>query len=288
MPPADEVPEHSLSACGQLVRRYDHDRYLTCLFAREPARDAMFAVFAFNLEVAKAREVVREPMMGQIRLQWWRDAIEEIYGAKPPRRHEVVEPLARAVARHDLSRSHFDRVIDGREMDFADDAPPTLAALEAYAEATATPLLHLSLEALGVRGGPAFEAARRIGIAWALTGIARAVPFHAGQRRIMLPAELIAEEGVDRGALIELQPHDGLSRAVLRLSQAAWTHLNAARALRASVPAEALPALLSAILVESHLKTLAKAGQNPFDPKVQAGHPLRQAKLMMKATLGRY
>lgn len=284
---APSPPEHALSACGRLVRRYDHDRYLTCLFAKGAAREAMFAIFAFNLEVAKTREMVSQPVLGQIRLQWWRESIDEIYQGTP-RRHEVVLPLAEAVARHGLSRPHFDRVLDAREADLTDEPPATLAALESYAEATAAPLLHLGLEALGVRAEPAFDAARDIGIAWALVGIARAIPFHARQKRILLPAELIAAAGVDRGDLLELRPHDGLSRAVLALSQTAWVHLNAARARRADVPAEALPALLSATLVESHLKVLAKAGQNPFDPKVQAGHPLRPTKLVMKASLGRY
>jgi len=291
MPPStdDTGPETepALSACGRLVRRHDHDRYLTCLFAKPPAREAMFAIFAFNVEVAKTREVVTQPMLGQIRLQWWRESIEGIYEGRP-RHHEVILPLAEAVARHDLTRGHFDRIIDARETDLLDETPATLAELEDYCEATASPLLYLSLEALGVRNGAAHDAARHLGIAWALAGIARAVPFHARQKRILLPREVTDSAGADRRDILELRPHEGLSTAVLALSQAAWGHLNAARALRAAVPATARPALLSAALVESHLKILAKARQNPFDARVQAGHPLRQARLILNATLGRY
>src|SRR5438552_16844209 len=83
-----------LDPSGALVRRHDHDRYLSALFAPEPARAGLFALYAFNVEVAKTREVVREPILGSIRLQWWRDALAEIYGGGPVRRHEVVEPLA--------------------------------------------------------------------------------------------------------------------------------------------------------------------------------------------------
>src|SRR5512135_1463257 len=81
----------TLSPCGQRVRHYDHDRYLTCLFAPDDRREALFAIFAFNHEVAKTREVVREPILGQIRLQWWRDSIAALYAGEV-RRHEVIEP----------------------------------------------------------------------------------------------------------------------------------------------------------------------------------------------------
>ena len=67
-----------LSDCARLVRRYDNDRYLTALFAKADRREALFALAAFNLEVAKIPEVVSEPMLGEMRLQWWREVIDEI------------------------------------------------------------------------------------------------------------------------------------------------------------------------------------------------------------------
>ncbi len=78
-----------LSDCARLLRRYDYDRFLTGLFAPAGRREALYAVYAFNLEIARTREAVSEPMLGQIRLQWWREAIEEIYAGRV-RRHEVV------------------------------------------------------------------------------------------------------------------------------------------------------------------------------------------------------
>ena len=133
-----------LSSCGHQVRRHDHDRYLTSLFAPADRREALFAIAAFNLEVAKTREVVSEPMLGRIRLQWWRESIDGIYDGRV-RRHEVVEPLAHAVDHYDLTRGHFDRVIDARDFDLEDRAPVDLAELESYAEATAAPLMWLAL-----------------------------------------------------------------------------------------------------------------------------------------------
>ena len=98
-----------LSYCGEEVRRHDPDRFLAALFTPEDRREAVFALLAFNLEVAKTREVVSDPMLGQIRLQWWREALDGAY-AGTPRAHQVVEPLAAAIAAHGLSRARLDRL----------------------------------------------------------------------------------------------------------------------------------------------------------------------------------
>jgi phytoene synthase len=61
-----------LSAVAELVRRHDRDRYMTALFAPAARREALFALYAFNYEIARVREAVTQPTLGQIRLQWWR------------------------------------------------------------------------------------------------------------------------------------------------------------------------------------------------------------------------
>jgi NADH dehydrogenase [ubiquinone] 1 alpha subcomplex assembly factor 6 len=126
----------ALSPVALLVRRHDRDRFQTALFAPAAEREALFALYAFNYEIARVRESVSEPMLGQIRLQWWREAIDAVYGAATPRRHEVVEALGVVVRARALSRNHFARLIDSRERDLDDAPPKTLAALEEYAEGT--------------------------------------------------------------------------------------------------------------------------------------------------------
>lgn len=279
-----------LSYCGAELRRYDHDRFLTCLFAPAERREALFALYAFNLEVARTAEVVSEAMIGQIRLQWWRDALEEIYAGRP-RRHQVVAPLAEAVQRHGLTRAHFARLIDGRERDLDPDPPASLAALEDYAESTGATPVWLALETLGVTAGqgePGFEAGRRIGVAWSLTGLLRAVPFHARQRRLYLPADLSARCGVGPGDLFALRPSDGLRQAVEEIAGRAESHLAEARKLRRRVPARARPALLLGALADGYLATLRRAGFDPFAPAVQAAAPGRAWRLTWAALRRRF
>ncbi|MGK9236632.1 squalene/phytoene synthase family protein [Inquilinus limosus] len=282
MPTTDPLGQN-----GEQVRRLDHDRYLTCLFAPASRRAALFALYAFNIEVAKTREVVSQPLLGQIRLQWWRDAVGEIYDGRP-RRHEVLDALAPAVWAHDLSRAHFDTVIDARERDLDDEPPATLADLEGYAADTAGPLLRLHLEVQGVRDDAAHRAAMAIGTAWALVGLMRAMPFHARQKRLYLPQEIMVAEGADRGLLFEMKPHEGLRRAVARVTEAAAGHLAEARSLRHAVPRAAVSALLSARLADGYLRRLRRADHDVFSALVQEPPPLRQADLVLGAVLGRY
>lgn len=278
----------TLSFCGDAVRRHDNDRYLTALFAPPGQREALFALYAFNHEIAKTREVVSEPLLGQIRLQWWRDAVGELYEGNP-RRHEVIQPLDRAIGEYRLERAYFDRLIDARERDLDDDPPASLADLMDYAEATGAPLIRLALQVLGAEG--ADEAGRHVGIAWALVGTLRAVPFQASRQRLRLPADLLEKAGVRPGRLFDGKPEPGLARVAAAVADAARTHLRAARAARPRRQAAAraaLPALLPGALASLHLRVLARAGYDPFAARVQMPHPLRQLRLAWSALLGRW
>lgn len=259
-----------LSYCAEELRARDRDRFLLCLFAPPQRREALFALYAFNLEVAKTAEVVSEPMLGQIRLQWWREALAEIYEGKQVRRHHVVEPLAVAIRDHGLARAAFERLIDAREADLDPAPPPDLAALESYAAATSATLQSLALAILGVEEEAAETAARQVGIAWALTGLLRAVPFHARQKRLYLPEDHLAVTGVRTAELFELRTSDALAGVVMRLAKRARERLSEARRLRGKVPKAALPALLPACLAEAYLARLERADFDPFAPGVQA------------------
>jgi NADH dehydrogenase [ubiquinone] 1 alpha subcomplex assembly factor 6 len=279
------VPE--LSYCAQQIRRFDRDRFLCTLFAPPPEREALSALYAFNLEVARVREGVREPMLGRIRLQWWRERVAGIYAGVVPR-EPAAAGLAEAVRRFDLSRGHFDRLVDGREFDCEDRPPPTLADLVAYAAATSSPLIALAAEICGARDTGISHAAEELGVAWALTGLIRAVPFHARTRRVYLPAGLCRSFGLDVLALFEKGPGPGLAPVVSALTDCARQHLNQSRLARASVPPAALPAFLPGALAELYLRRIAAAGHNPFDSRVQAPGLARIRALLLSRLRGRY
>jgi phytoene synthase len=276
-----------LSTLGALVRQHDRDRFQTALFAPVRHREALFALYAFNYEIARVRESVREPMLGQIRLQWWREAIDAAYGGAAPRRHEVAEPLTATIRARGLSREHFVRLIDMRERDLDDAPPETLPALEDYAEGTSSRLVRLALEVLAAATPQTQAAATAIGIAYALTGLIRAMPVHARMGRRMIPDDVMAQAGLDLGDYTKERATPALRRAVEALAGAASHHLDAARAMRAGLPKAALPALLPARIAAIALKRLERAGFDPFSGGV-AGDPLQSWRLAFAALTGRF
>lgn len=282
-------PERNGTPLMRLVRTRDRDRFLTTLFAPAEARDLLLALYAFNSEIARAREMVREPVLGQMRLQWWRDSIAAIYQGGLVRRHEVVEPLAAAIRARGLGRAHFDRLIDAREADFWAEPPAGLGALEAYAEATGAPLVLLALEIFGVRGACAEEMGRALGTAYALAGLLRAVPFHAGARRLYLPADMLAARGLDpERTIFARKGAPALGEIASEIAARARAHLDAVRARRGELPRRALPALLPAVVASRALAHLARAGYDPFAPSLRRQDGGLVLALALAAARGRF
>jgi phytoene synthase len=247
----------------------------------------MFALFAFNYEIAKTREVVTEPLLGRIRLQWWREGIEAVYGGGRLRAHEVMTPLGAVIRRHGLSRADFDRLIDARERDLDPEPPASVAALEAYCRDSSGTLQALILEVLGERGEIARNAAMAAGTGYALTGLLRAVPFHARAKRQYIPRALADAEGLDPRDFFEFRPTRPLAAIVERLAARAEEHLEQARSHRLDIPRAALPALLPVRLAAAHLRRLKRARFNVFAPKL--ARPMGGALLLTVAALtGRY
>ena len=276
----------TLSASARAVRQQDRDRFTTVLFAPADRREALFDLYAFNLEIARVRELVREPMLGRIRLQWWRDSLDKVYagadGGSP-----LARSLGEVIVRHSLARAEFESLLSARELDMDDEPPADLPALEAYAEGSSATLTRLALTVLGGEGAGAMAAARHVGIAWALTGLLRAVPFHAAQRRLYLPRDLLDRHGVDINQVLAGKGGEGLALVAGAVAAEARRHLAEARSLRRSVPKPALPALLTAPLAEGYLAGLAKAGCNLFDGNWSAPRP-RPLGLVWAMATGRY
>ena len=270
------------------MRRHDRDRFQTALFAPAARREALFALYAFNYEIARVRERVTEPMLGQMRLQWWRENIAAAFAGGPVRNHPVVEALTATIRDIALTRGHFDRMIDAREADLADEPPGSLAALEEYAEATSVRLVYLALEALEVRDPTAGEAAHHIGIAYALAGLLRAMPFHARAGRCLIPAELVRRSGLAEEDYRAPRTTPALRTATAEIAAAASRHLIAARAYSGKTPRSALPALLQAIIARRALARLKRAAYDPFNPAFATPDPLQSWRLAVAALLGRF
>ncbi len=269
--------------CEAEIRRADYDRYLSALFASAPVRRHLFALYAVNHEIAKTAEAVREPLAGAIRLQWWRETVEELYAGKP-RRHEAVLALAETLRQNDLPRGLFDALIGAREADFDAEPFADIAALEAYADATSGNVMRLAARILGASEEYDVHA-REAGIAYALTGILRALPYTAARRHLALPRTLLAEAELSAEDIFAGRSSAALKDVIAKIAALARAHLQATRALPKA--GAALPALLPAALCPLYLRAMARANFNPFRDATEVPGFRRQLALLGASLRGR-
>jgi hypothetical protein len=139
-----------VAGCAAIVQRGDPDRFLAIMSAPVAQRGALFIIFAFNLEVARAPWVTKEAMIAEMRLQWWADAIEEIYAGKTVRRHEVVTPLAALINQMMLPRELFDELISARRWDIYNEPHAHAFAFEDYIMHSSGNLMALASLSVGM------------------------------------------------------------------------------------------------------------------------------------------
>lgn len=234
----------ALSPCAEIVRRHDPDRFFCTLFAPADARETLFTLYAANHELARAREVVSDPTLALIRLQWWREVAE---GAR--RRHEVAGPLGEALDAGALQAADVLGMIEGREAEA--DPIETEPAFREYVRATAGGVAVAAGRALGA-AEPALEALRDLGAAYGVAGVLRSVPALAGQGRCVLPEDLLMQHGLTQEDVIAGPAQAALTPVRARVAAIGSEWLAAGRAAR--LPRRAIAAALPAVLAKRDLR----------------------------------
>src|SRR2546423_11683719 len=181
--------------CEALVRAADKDRFLATLFAPARCRRPLFALYAFNAEVARVRELAREPMPGEIRVQWWRDVFSAA-GGSDFKANPVAAALTDTITHYHLPLATFSDLIEARAFDLYDDPMATLEELESYAAKTSSALIVLATQILGAGTAPEIATlAGHAGIAYAIAGLLTAFAQHAARRQLYLPLDLLRRHG---------------------------------------------------------------------------------------------
>ena len=229
-----------------LVRSGDQDRYWAALMMPQPGRDHLLALYAFNIELARIGEQVREPALGEIRLQWWRDVLDapgETTG------HPVADRLSEARRACDLPVEWLAAMMDARSLDVGHQPVAEMTALEDYLAASAGMLFRLGAWIAGARDEPAANAAREAALAYGLTGLMRALPYHAARGQLYIPADFLSAFGVDGAEVLAGKESDGLRIALGVLRDRAREHLANFRSAARGLPAATLPVFLPLALV---------------------------------------
>lgn len=256
----------SSAYCADLVRTHDFARYASTLFMPPDQRRALLALYAFDVEIARIRDHVTQPLAGEVRLQWWTDMLAG-QGHGGVDGNPVAAELLIVIRDWDLPITPLSRLIDEHQFDLYNDPMPTVAALEGYVNDTSSALLGLAARIAAPPSVVTDHLARHAGLAEGFARVIAMLPFDASRRRLFLPAQLLLERGASIEDVFAGQETPKVRGAIDQLLKEAQQHLDAAFALLADVPPEARRVFLPLAVVRRDMRRMTRADSDPFRPQ---------------------
>ncbi|GIY09141.1 NADH dehydrogenase complex I, assembly factor 6 [Caerostris extrusa] len=257
---------NSYQYCQSAVRKYDYENYLCTLLLQEPVKSAAFVIRAFNVEIAQVRDSVSTSSIGEMRMKFWKDALERTFAGNPPEQ-PVTQELAKIIRNNELSKSWFLRLITSRELLLHDKPFVTVKELENYCDQAVVSVYYLILQASGTSDVHCDHAANHIGKSQGICNFLRGIPFNASKGRFLLPLEIMSKYKISQEMLFREEQKKSLQDAVYELSSLAHQHLELGRKLSTDLPKHVKRIFLPAVATEAYLKTLQETDFDVFHPK---------------------
>ncbi len=271
----------SFSHCTALVRAADRDRYLASLFAPADYRPALHALYAFNIEIGRVRDAAREPMPGEIRLQWWR---EMLLGERESEAaaHPVAAALHETLTRYRINAERLIALIDAHTFDLYDEPFATLDDFDNYAGLSEGVVLGMAATILGADGMAVNTLLRHASIAATVVRSLTMLPWHAQRRQIYIPRDAMDRHALIPESVIAHQESEALKSALAEMRRHARRQLQAAALEAGEVPISLSPALLPMASIGPQLRWMERRGYEPYAPEVLS--PLRRQWLIWRAS----
>ncbi len=256
--------QDAFAYCADLVRTADRDRFLATLFAPAQRRDGLYSLYAFDIEIARVPEVAHEPLAGEIRLQWWSEALRGERAGEVAA-NPVAASLMSTVQRYALAIEPLQTLVEAHRTDLYGEPPATILDLESYSTRTSSALISHAVRIID-DGANADDVALPAGIALAIAHLLNAFPWHAARRRLLVPADILARHGVIAEDVFAGKTSTGLNRAVVELAQIAGNHLAAAGRLMPAKSPAIMPALLPLAVARLQLDRMDRLDYDAFAP----------------------
>lgn len=261
--------QSSAAFCAELVRTHDFDRYASTLFVAADKRRALLALYAFNVEITRVRDLVKQPLPGEIRLQWWTDMLAGM-GHGDVDQNPVAAELLQAIRAHDLPIDRLTKLIDVHIFDLYDDPMPDLALLESHFRDTQSTLLFSAAKILGDGSEASAHVAEHAGLAQGVARVIARLPYDSARGQLFVPQDMLVQHG-SSAAQVFLGKSTAPIRATLdQLITGALEQLATADAMLADVSAAARPAFLQMALVKHDLTQMARPAYDPFELYVRS------------------
>ncbi len=272
------APSDHFDICLSTLRETDRDRYLACLLSPEDKRGPLAALYAFHAEIARVRDVIQQPLAGEIRLQWWRDLLAgEAKGEASA--NPIAAALMETVERYHLPRPVLLAMIEARVFDLYDDPMPDKNALEGYAGETASALIQLAGLVLDAPSAMASsEIAGHAGVAQAIAGLLLLMPLHIRRGQVYLPQDILSATGLNRDRFLAGEPAENIGHAIEAFAGLGLDHLTKAR--RAGrIPSPVLAAFLPVAMAEPVLRRAVKLKAGVLTADLQPAQWRRQLRM---------
>jgi phytoene synthase len=261
--------------CLTVLRETDRDRYLACLLAPAEKRGALAALYAFNAEIARVRDVVREPLPGEIRLQWWRDLLEGQADGETSA-NPIAAALVECVSTHRLPVPVLVNMIEARIFDLYNDPMEDRATLEGYAGETASALIQLASLVLDpAQAAASATAAGHAGVAQAIAGMLLMLPIHRRRGQVYLPGDLLSATGLSAKTLLDGSDKTAAANAIEAFAGLGRDHLARARGA-GGISKGNMPAFLPVAVVSRVFDIAQKAGADALERQLQPAQWRRQ------------
>lgn len=281
-----ELKPDNEALCLAALRDFDRDRYLASLLTPADRRAAVIALYAYNAELARVRDLVREPLPGEVRLQYWRDLLEGA-GHGETAANPVAAELLRAVKERGLPVGPLVAMADARIFDLYDDPIETTAMFEGYAGETAAALIQLAglvLDAKAAEG--AFDIVGHAGVALAAAGALLLLPIHRARGQVYIPLQILSAAGLGRDSFLKEENPARVKIAIEAFAGYGLDHLRQARAA-GSIPKSLLPAFLPVSLANGVLTRAARNGASALSGDIRAPQWRRQLAMISLLVSGR-